>query len=225
MKDEINLISNKSVPFNNLLGGKNLSPDLIKYEKDKLFAIHNIPYGEWLPLETIAHLLGKDQEGDTTQLLDAMEQEGVFSYSRKDTYIQREILKGRNLHLQEHVDPKRRNLIVDFDGVLNAYKKSLHSAEQHFMDDRYDFPVPGALEWVLEMLEDFNVIIFTARHVSPGGLDEVRAWLKKWDFPDLPVTGVKPIGVIYLDDRGINFNGNNFPTKEFISSFRPWNRE
>lgn len=116
----------------------------------------------------------------------------------------------------------RKSIAVDFDGVLHQYNTPIDIDEQHIIADP---PVPCALDWVNETLEHFNVIVYTARHASSGGIAAVEEWLKKWGFPDLPVTGTKPVARLYLDDRGIQFTGGNWPSMEYMNSFQPWNRE
>ena len=115
----------------------------------------------------------------------------------------------------------RRTIAVDFDGVLHQYRKKLSREEQHLV---LDPPVPGALEWVNETLEHFDVVVYTARHIGPGGLEAVKQWLMDWGFPDLPVYGQKPPAILYIDDRGYQFDGYNWPSVDFMKTFQPWNR-
>jgi len=35
---------------------------------------------------------------------------------------------------------------------------------------------------------------------------------------------VKPAALIYLDDRAVRFDGENFPEKSEIHALRPWNK-
>ncbi len=113
----------------------------------------------------------------------------------------------------------QHTVAVDFDGVLNSYVTRVGLDKQHLLPDP---PVPGAREWVEEMVQHFNVIVFTCRAAFPEGLEAVIAWLKRHGFPPLPVTGNKPIAHLYVDDRGFLFTGNNFPSVEFIKNFKTW---
>lgn len=117
---------------------------------------------------------------------------------------------------------KKKTVAVDFDGVIHMYTTPINGNEQHLVHDE---PVPGAKEWIEELIKHFNVVILTARHLSKGGLEAAREWLRKWGFPELEVTGTKPGAVMYIDDRGYHFKGDNFPTVEEIKNFKPWNRE
>jgi len=116
----------------------------------------------------------------------------------------------------------RRTLSVDFDGVIS---NSLHGG---YDQNEFIFnPVNGVVEWLNEMVLHFNVIIFTARDLSEIGRLNLHAWLIKWGFPaeHMEYTNVKPPETtVFLDDRGMLFTGNNYPSVEYINSFRPWNR-
>jgi hypothetical protein len=115
-----------------------------------------------------------------------------------------------------------KTVAIDFDGVINQYRTSIGATEQNMTPDP---PVEGAREFMWEAVKYFNVVIFTGRHASPGGLDAVRAWLQDWDFPEVEVTGIKPHARIYIDDRGYHFTGKNWPSMEFLMTFKPWNRQ
>jgi len=116
----------------------------------------------------------------------------------------------------------KKTIAVDFDGVLHRYDTKIEADEQHLV---HDDPVPGAIEWCKEMIQHFNLVVYTARHNSPGGLFAAKMWLRDKGFPEMKVTGVKPIARLYIDDRGYHFTGDNFPTLEFLENFKPWNRE
>ena len=120
-------------------------------------------------------------------------------------------------------DVNKKTVAIDFDGVIHKYLTPIGADEQRQV---HDPPVYQAKEFVEQCLENnFNVVFFTARHVSEGGLDAVRDWLAEWGFPKLPVTGRKPIAVLYIDDRGFQFTGANWPTMEYLTNFQPWNRK
>lgn len=114
----------------------------------------------------------------------------------------------------------RDTIAVDFDGTLNSYVTPTKHNKAYEIPDP---PVPGALEWIKEVSQHFNVVVFSARASGPGGHDAIVQWLAKWGFPDLPVTSEKPIAKIYLDDRAIQFSGE-FPSVDLIKNFKPYNR-
>ena len=128
------------------------------------------------------------------------------------------------MHYEKIAGKKARHgetIAVDFDGVLNSYTTQVGLDKQWLLPDP---PVKGALEWVNEMLEHFNIVISTCRASFPGGKTAVEMWLKKHGFPELPVTGEKPIASAYIDDRAILFDNTGFPSIGLVKDFKPWNR-
>lgn len=125
-------------------------------------------------------------------------------------------------------DPERRySIAVDFDGVIHSYTSRWFSAEVI-----PDPPVPGAIEWLNEISHRFNVIIFTTRGKTLEGREAVAAWLKLHGFSSAAggagceITAVKPPALIYLDDRAVRFDGQNFPTADQIHrELIPWNKK
>lgn len=120
--------------------------------------------------------------------------------------------------------PRKLTIALDFDGTLSAYLKRREWHEQLVFDDRYDFPLPGALEWVMNLQDHFHVVISTCRALAPGGKEAVETWLARWGFPPLEVTGEKPVAHVYLDDRAWPYAGGAYPSVEELQAFVPWNR-
>ncbi len=95
----------------------------------------------------------------------------------------------------------KQTLAIDFDGVIHKYSKGWQGGII------YDDPVDGAKESIFQLMNMYEVVIFTSR----GDLNAVRAWLEsKFDFESkgfkVPeITNQKPIAIAYIDDRGIRF--------------------
>ncbi len=128
------------------------------------------------------------------------------------------------------------NLIaLDFDGVL-------HQAVSPFTDVLTipDPPVTGAIEWLVDIVEEYGVIIHSSRLAwDPSALFHsdtaigdrvfaIRKWLYKNGCPLVVIdelefhTGPgKPHAWIYIDDRGFNFRGK-FPTRHQLENFNAW---
>ncbi len=106
-------------------------------------------------------------------------------------------------------------LSLDFDGVLHNYSRGYHDGTI------YDGPTPGALDFVLQAQERFLLVIHSARARTKTGKRAIRAWLKQYGFPDLPVTAEKPPAFLHLDDRAVTFTGT-FPVPEDLLDFRHW---
>ena len=125
-------------------------------------------------------------------------------------------------------------LCLDFDGVIHSYTSGWQGAASI-----PDPPVPGAIAFLWEAIEHFDVQIFSSRSHQQGGIDAMQEWLAKWDEeywagkPARPRTCLvlcikfpteKPPALVTLDDRAIMFTGT-FPSIDVIKSFKPWNKK
>jgi hypothetical protein len=118
------------------------------------------------------------------------------------------------------VPPMPKRVMVDFDGVL-------YSGPWEGASNLPAPPVPGAIEWLKELLADqrFTVSIFSARCTDPLGRVAVIMWLRRNGLTDtdkLSYPVVKTGAHVYIDDRAMPFTGT-FPTPDMIDEFTPWN--
>lgn len=130
--------------------------------------------------------------------------------------------------------PKRRRrptISIDFDGVLHAYTSGWRGASVIL-----DGPVPGAIEWLVELVEHFDVVVCSARASRPWGWWAIRRWLRQQimaHFGCAPVIGDdvasgirvtsrKPAAIVYVDDRAWRFDGKHFPNSIELRMHRPW---
>ncbi len=93
---------------------------------------------------------------------------------------------------------KELKVCVDFDGVIAKY-------DGYKGGEHYGEPIEGAKEF-LEKLKSCGLkpVIFSARNP-----ENVITWFKKYSFPtNLEVTNVKIPAPVYIDDRGLKFNGD-----------------
>lgn len=121
-------------------------------------------------------------------------------------------------------------LCLDFDGVIHSYTSRWQGA-----DVVPDPPVDGAIAFMLEALEHFDVTIFSSRSNQPGGLEAMRSWLKHhaggcwYESPagpgleDVRFVTEKPPAMVTLDDRALTFTGS-WPAMQALLSFKPWNK-
>ena len=117
----------------------------------------------------------------------------------------------------------RPRIVFDFDGVIHNDKDSGNPQVKN--EDVNGQPVEGALEAIHTYIAaGFEVVIVSSRALTPGGFKAIFDWLVKYRFPRLYITHEKVGAVVYIDDRGYHFTGNNFPTVEFLQKFQPWNR-
>lgn len=109
---------------------------------------------------------------------------------------------------------------VDFDGVIHSYTTPWQAAE--IIPDP---PVEGAIDWLNQIVKNFELVIHTTRGKTDAGALAVAEWLvaQGYDGPAFTVTAVKPPALVYIDDRAWRFEGR-FPTRQEIHDARPWNK-
>jgi hypothetical protein len=122
---------------------------------------------------------------------------------------------------------------VDFDGVLHSYTTPW--VNPHVIPDP---PVDGAILWLWETIQDFDVVILSTRCKSFRGRAAMRRWLRDHSgllyvespdghrgIEDVQFAKAKPPALIYIDDRGYRFTGpQSWPTVRQIHRWRPWNK-
>ena len=101
-----------------------------------------------------------------------------------------------------------KNIAIDFDGVIHTFDKGWHDGTC------YGDPLPGALEAIKKLSEEFNIVIFTAK-AKPSrplvngktGAELIVEWLKKYNVYQYvdEITSEKPRSQIYVDDKGYHF--------------------
>lgn len=108
-------------------------------------------------------------------------------------------------------ETEKKRILIDLDGVVHKYSEG-------FKDGTiYDPPINGAKEAIEKLRNSgYEVFIFTAR-LSPNsnGKEEVlkqkimiKDWLKKYGIEVDGITAEKLHAEIYVDDRGLRFNGD-----------------
>lgn len=121
-------------------------------------------------------------------------------------------------------------LCLDFDGVIHSYTSGWKGA-----DVIPDPPVEGAIAFMLNAIQEFDVVIFSSRSNQPGGIEAMQAWLYEhagqcwYPAPDslgleaIRFSREKPAAMVTLDDRAITFEGV-WPSIESLKAFKPWNK-
>ena len=126
-------------------------------------------------------------------------------------------------------------LCVDWDGVIHSYSSGWQGA-----DVVSDPPTPGALDWLREATDHFEVCIYSSRSSQPGGIAAMKealigwideaaafdsysappAWYGKLQWPTS-----KPAAFLTIDDRALRFTGDwaRFDPKTLLA-FKPWNK-
>lgn len=108
-------------------------------------------------------------------------------------------------------------IAIDFDGVI-------HDSYNGYGDGTcYGEPIPGAIDAIIELSENYDIVIFTAkakpdRPLVNGktGTELVWEWLKEYniDMFIAKVTSEKPRAKYYIDDNAIRFETWNQTMKE-----------
>jgi hypothetical protein len=118
-----------------------------------------------------------------------------------------------------------RIIALDFDGVVHS-----HMAEWQGETVIPDGPVPGAFEFIEELVDDdrFEVHIFSSRSRSHDGRNAMYLWFQAngldADVLDqLQFPAEKTPAWVTIDDRAFAFEGK-FPTLDWLFDFKPWNR-
>ena len=140
----------------------------------------------------------------------------MFLTETINAYFVEDVDKLRPLYAKDESKPV---LAVDFDSTLSQL-----DAGKDF-NSFYGTPIPGAQEWMQEMVQYFNIVIFTSRCLNYEGVKNIHAWLLRYDFPiNIFVTNVKIPARYYIDDRAYRFTGNNYPSVEEVQNFTSWDK-
>ena len=103
--------------------------------------------------------------------------------------------------------------MIDLDGVLNVYNGNFKETEIPPIKQ-------GAEEFLKELSKDFIIEIFTVRNK-----DITMQWFIKNNIHKYisEITNKKnPCASVFVDDRGINFNGDFNSTLTQIREFKPY---
>jgi len=111
-------------------------------------------------------------------------------------------------------------ICLDFDGVVHSYISGW-KGETIISDP----PVPGTKRAIEMLRMDYEVKIHSSRCRIPEGRTAIELWLKKYDIVVDEVCDHKPPAIVYVDDRGVQFNGDWMETIEAIHNFRHWIRK
>ena len=114
----------------------------------------------------------------------------------------------------------RKVVAIDFDRII-------HNADQGWGDGTcYGNPLPGAIESIKMLAENYDIVIFTAkakpdRPLVNGktGIELVEDWFIKHEIMNCikSITSEKPRAELYIDDNGYRFENWN-DTLKFVES-------
>lgn len=72
---------------------------------------------------------------------------------------------------------RKRTITLDFDGVIHSYSSGWKGARTIV-----DPPVPGALNFIADAMEHFNIAILSSRSHQWGGRTAMKNWLRRHVF-------------------------------------------
>jgi hypothetical protein len=108
----------------------------------------------------------------------------------------------------------KRTLALDFDGVIHRYNG--------WNNGELNEPLAGAVEFVREAVQVFQVYVVSSRCNNEEGIDTILSWLSKHGFPEeVVVTSERPPAYVSLDDRALTFTGQ-WPKVDDLWNFQPW---
>ena len=110
----------------------------------------------------------------------------------------------------------KKNIVFDFDGVIHRYSEGWKDGSI------YDIPTVGIKETIAELREEYKVVVVSTRCATKKGKKEIKEWLDKYEIEVDDIMDTKPPASMYIDDRGINFNGNCKTLMRDIKNFKPW---
>ena len=127
----------------------------------------------------------------------------MFLTETINAYFAEDIHRLRPIYAKDESKPV---LSVDFDSTI------CKSYPEKDYNTFHGTPIPGAQEWMKEMVQYFNIVICTARSLNYEGIKNIHAWLLRYDFPN------------YIDDKAYRFTGNNYPSVEEVQNFTSWDK-
>lgn len=116
---------------------------------------------------------------------------------------------------QQGIQPVRRTICLDFDGVIHAYQSGWCGAE--IIPDP---PIHGTREAIARLRQHFDIVVHSARCCTEEGRQAIEIWLKKHRIEVDEVCSHKPPAYAYVDDRAVPFQGNWEQTIASIHAFR-----
>lgn len=129
--------------------------------------------------------------------------------------ILRTRLASRELCERHGMEPVRKTVCLDFDGVIHSYRSGWKG--ETIIPDPPIHKVDLAIK---KLRKTYRVVVFSARCRSEEGVEAIRDWLARHNIEVDDVCMHKPPAFVYVDDRGIAFSGDWDEVIESIHAFR-----
>lgn len=114
----------------------------------------------------------------------------------------------------------KQTVVFDFDGVIHSYKSGWQG--DAVIPDEPVIGIDKALRDICNA--GYNIVVVSSRCNSKSGMVAVNDWMLKYDllkYVNL-ITNTKPPAIVYIDDRGICFDGHPEKLLRKIQKFKPW---
>lgn len=128
-----------------------------------------------------------------------------------------------NPHKHMFYKKDRMSIAVDFDGVIHSYKSPW--TEPYVISDP---PNWGAIEWLNEITQEVDVVIFSARCNDQASIDAMINWLSIHGATERTLQKIifepgKPSCHWFIDDRAVKFEGSFVDiTADQLKKLEPW---
>jgi hypothetical protein len=116
---------------------------------------------------------------------------------------------------QAGLQPMRKTICLDFDGVIHSYGSGWQG-ETVIPDP----PVHKVDVAIRQLRQHFRVVVYSARCRTEQGVAAVQHWLARHNIEVDEVCRHKPPAFVYVDDRAVNFTGDWDETIAAIHAFR-----
>lgn len=110
-------------------------------------------------------------------------------------------------------------ICLDFDNVINDYPGWTNEGYAIVTG----MPVAGVKEAIKELRDrSMLVLVHSVRCSYTGGTAAVANWLDEFGILVDGICRIKPPASVYVDDKGVTFNGDWKQTIQDIVDFIPW---
>ena len=113
---------------------------------------------------------------------------------------------------------KKKTVVFDFDGVIHSYTSGWKG-----IDIIPDPPVDGIAEVMRKLKNNgYDIVIQSTRAENIKGKYSIAAYCKNNGIPYDSISATKPPALVYVDDRGLKFDGKTDSVFEQIENFHSW---
>lgn len=113
----------------------------------------------------------------------------------------------------------RETVCIDFDHVVHKYPGWQLGQNPR---DITGTLMPGAKEAIKDLRRDYQIIIFSSRARLPAAARAIAKWLRERGIEVDGITATKVPAIVYIDDRGLTFDGDWDRIPQRVREFKAW---